>query len=90
MEKLICIVNSFVSAQEGDGLQHKLSVCNDNRYVYYQFAQLLQKADMVMSSNYIFGLAGASHVIGFIPTNEAISTAIAAGQIPWAWMRPER
>lgn len=73
---------ALFQAQEGDGLQHKLSVCNDNRYVYYQFAQLLQKADMVMSSNYIFGLAGASHVIGFIPTNEAISTAIAAGQIP--------
>ena len=73
---------ALFQAQEGDGLQHKLSVCNDNRYVYYQFAQLLQKADMVMSSNYIFRLAGASHVIGFIPTNEAISTAIAAGQIP--------
>ena len=73
---------ALFQAQEGDGLQHKLSVCNDNRYVYYQFAQLLQKAGMVMSSNYIFGLAGAYHVIGFIPTNEAISTAIAAGQIP--------
>ena len=73
---------ALFKAQEGDGLQHKLSVCNDVRYVYYQFAQLLQKAGMVMSSNYIFGLAGASHVIGFIPTNEAISTAIAAGQIP--------
>ena len=48
---------ALFQAQEGDGLQHKLSVCNDNRYVYYQFAQLLQKADMVMSSNYIFGLA---------------------------------
>ncbi len=73
---------ALFQAQEGDGLQHKLSVCNDSRYVYYQFAQLLQKAGMVMSSKYILGLVGASHVIGFIPTNEAISTAIAAGKIP--------
>ena len=72
---------ALFQAQEGDGLKHKLSVCNDVRYVYYQFAQLLQKAGMIMSNDYIIGLSG-THIIGFIPTNEAISTSIAAGKIP--------
>ena len=72
---------ALFQAQEGDGLKHKLSVCNDVRYVYYQFAQLLQKAGMIMSNDYIIGLSG-THIIGFIPTNEVISTAIAAGKIP--------
>ena len=68
-------------AQEGDGLQHRLCVCNDARYVYYQFAHLLQEAGMALT-NYISGLIGASHVIAFIPTNEAVKTAVAAGKIP--------
>ncbi len=72
---------ALFQAQEGDGLQHKLSVCGDARYVYYQFAQLLQKAGMVLSDKNISGLMGTSHVIGFVPTNEAISSAIAAGKI---------
>ena len=52
---------ALFQAQEGDGLKHKLSVCNDVRYVYYQFAQLLQKAGMIMSNDYIIGLSRDSY-----------------------------
>lgn len=73
---------ALFQAQAGDGLQQRLSVCNDSRYAYYQFAQLLQKAGMVLPGNQIAGLGLHAHTICFIPTNQAVSDAMAAGQIP--------
>ncbi|MDN5554730.1 fasciclin domain-containing protein [Prevotella sp.] len=74
--------DKLFKAEDGDGLKHRLAVCNDSRYVYYQFAKLLQKSGMVTSNDAILDLIGTSHFISFIPTNQAISDAISAGKIP--------
>ncbi len=74
--------DKLFKAEDSDGLKHRLAVCNDSRYVYYQFAKLLQKSGMVTSNDAILDLIGTSHFISFIPTNQAISDAISAGKIP--------
>lgn len=74
--------DKLFKAENSDGLKHRLAVCNDSRYVYYQFAKLLQKSGMVTSNDAILDLIGTSHFISFIPTNQAISDAISAGKIP--------
>lgn len=63
-----------------DGLVHALAVCNDGRYQYNSFVQLLKKAEMVSGTSIPF-LTGA-RIIGFIPTNEAIATAMEYDEIP--------
>ena len=65
---------AIFEAASGDGLAHKLSVCNDKNYPYYMFAQLLQKAGLVegnsLSSSIVFP---DDRFFVFIPTNEAIT-----------------
>jgi hypothetical protein len=59
-------------------LIYALAVCNDSRYPYYEFAQLLKKAGLVNETT--IPLLYGSRFIAFIPTNEAIRAA--AGTIP--------
>ncbi|MGN0220839.1 MAG: fasciclin domain-containing protein [Prevotella sp.] len=65
---------AIFEAASGDGLGHRLSVCNDKNYPYYMFAQLLQKAGLVegnaLSSSIVFP---DDRFFVFIPTNEAIT-----------------
>ena len=65
---------AIFEAASGDGLGHRLSICNDKNYPYYMFAQLLQKAGLVegtnLSSSIIFP---GDRFFVFIPTNEAIT-----------------
>ena len=68
-------------AEESDGLEYQLAITNDNRYVYYAFAKLMEKAGMITAMNTIQGLY-ASHFIAFIPTNNAIKNALATDKIP--------
>ncbi len=69
---------SIFKSQQGDGISHALAVCNDANYEYYIFAQLLNKAGLVVGTNLSFPSDGGSSVSGsrflaFVPTNEAIS-----------------
>ncbi len=57
----------------GDGLGHRLAVCNDKNYPYYMFAQLLRKAGLSSNAGLSGVLSGAgTRFIAFAPTNEAI------------------
>ena len=65
--------NAIFEAASGDGLAHRLSVCNDKNYAYYMFAQLLQKAGLIMGNALSTSIALPSdRFFVFIPTNEAI------------------
>ena len=66
---------------QGNSMQKALAICQDARYPYYCFAQLLKQADMI-SGETVAGLAGRT--IAFIPTNETIKNALAGKQIPGA------
>lgn len=67
-------------AEETDGLAHLLSVTNDGRYPFNSFSQLLKRANMVIGTE-IIGLS-TGRFIAFIPTNEAIATALSQNLIP--------
>lgn len=66
--------------EKSDGLEHALAVCNDQRYPYFAFVQLLKKANMVLGTN-INGLQDGRFIV-FIPTNEAIKDALSKNLIP--------
>lgn len=66
--------------ESSDGLAHALAVCNDQRYPYNSFVQLMKKAGMV-SGSYIPFLFSV-RFIAFIPTNDAVKDALAANLIP--------
>lgn len=64
---------AIFEAASGDGLAHRLAVCNDKTYKYYMFAQLLKKAGLIegneLSSSIVFP---GDRFFVFVPTNEAI------------------
>lgn len=62
----------------GDGLGHRLSVCNDKNYPYYMFAQLLQKAGLANAAGLSAAVTGGARFIMFAPTNEAIAANLAS------------
>lgn len=68
---------SIFKSQQGDGIGHALAVCNDANYEYYIFAQLLNKAGLVVGTNLFFpsdgGYTSGGRFIAFVPTNEAIA-----------------
>lgn len=71
------------TTENSDGLQHALSVSNDQRYEYFSFAQLMKKAGMINSStNRIRDFVMANRIISFIPTNKAIREALENNEIP--------
>lgn len=66
--------------ESSDGLVHALAVCNDQRYPYNSFVQLMKKAGLVYDNNitFLFGV----RFIAFIPTNDAIKNALVSDRIP--------
>lgn len=66
---------SIFKQVSGDGMLYKLATCNDSRFDYYIFAQLLSKAGLVQAGSIVFPTDEGStdrRLIAFIPTNEAI------------------
>ena len=61
----------------GDGLTHRLAVGNDKNYEYYLFAQLLQKAGLVVNGTMPTIVSDDTRYLVFVPTNEAIKNNIA-------------
>ncbi len=72
--------STIFRSESSDGLKYSLSICNDSRYPYYLFSQLLKKAGQVTAENSIKMLNG--RFVAFIPTNEAIKKALADKTIP--------
>lgn len=70
----------FEVSNKVDKLQKTLAICNDRRYPYYAFVQLMKKAGMVSGES--IGLTG--RFILFAPTNEAIRTGLANNKIQGA------
>jgi hypothetical protein len=68
-------------ADESDGLEYALAICNDARYPYYLFSQLLQKAGLI-NGNLITSLPKPTssddviRFITFIPSNDAIKNKL--------------
>lgn len=57
----------------GDGLGHRLAVCNDKNYPYYMFAQLLKKAGLLSATEISATICpNGSRFIAFAPTNQTI------------------
>lgn len=67
--------DGLFSADAGDGLEYDLAICNDKRYQYYLFSQLLKQSGLV-KDNAITLLMEDTRFIVFIPTNEAIKNGI--------------
>lgn len=65
--------NALFEKASGDGIGHFLAVCNDKNYPYYMFAQLLQKAGLIVGGDLSQLVSGGSRFILFAPTNEAIA-----------------
>lgn len=63
-----------------DGLERALAVCNDQRYPYNSFVQLMKKAGLVSGTSipFLFNV----RFIAFIPTNDAIKSALSTNRIP--------
>lgn len=61
-----------------DDLAHKLAVCQDSRYEYYLFTQLLSKAGLITNGELAQELLPASAIrfFAFIPTNDAIKASL--------------
>ncbi len=69
-------------ADAGDsyrGIKAVLATCNEPKYPYFVFAQLLKKADMVLGQDLP---AFRGRIISFIPTNEALVEAMRNDEIP--------
>ena len=64
--------DDLFTEQDGDGLEHLLSVGNDKNYEYYLFAQLLQKAGLVTNGKLGSVFIEGNRTVTFVPTNEAI------------------
>jgi len=64
-------------ADESDGLEYALAICNDARYPYYLFSQLLLKAGLVTESN-LTNLMEGTRFIAFIPSNTAIKAKLSS------------
>lgn len=62
-------------ASSGDPLRRTLAVCNDKRYPYYLFSQLLVKAGLVSEQQLTIAVSDA-RFIAFVPSNEAIKNGI--------------
>lgn len=72
--------DGMFAAEASDGLAHALAVCNDMRYEYNAFVQLMKKAGMISGTTVPF-LTG-SRFIAFIPKNDVIIAALQNGSVP--------
>ena len=62
-------------------MANALAICADKRYVYYRFVALMKEAGMI-ASEMITDLSSVERFIAFIPTNDAIQTALSDNRIP--------
>ncbi len=70
-------------AKEENTLTHSLAICEDRRYIYYAFVQLMKAAGLIDSENSIISnIPADAKFIAFIPTNDAIEKALASNSIP--------
>ena len=74
--------SQLFTAENGD-LAYNLAICADRNYPYYNFARLLQKADLVSNQN-LMNVFGKGRFVAFIPTNDAIQQALSNNRIPGA------
>ena len=65
------------AAVSGDGVAQLLVTGNDKNYEYYLFAQLLQKAGLVVNGDLPTLVSEGNRLIVFVPTNEAIRQNLA-------------
>lgn len=68
---------------ETGNLTRSMAICADKRYVYYNFVQLLKKANLIVGEN-LMSVFGKGRYVAFIPTNDAIQKALTEGRIPGA------
>lgn len=69
--------------KEENTLTRSLAICADRRYVYYAFVQLLKAAGLVnIDDATISNIPADTKFIAFIPSNEAITNALANNSIP--------
>lgn len=73
------IFSPVISSQS---MQYRLAITQDASYPYYRFSQLLRDADLIDSSRGIITFINGVRCMTFVPTNEAIASAIAKGEIP--------
>lgn len=63
-------------------MQYRLAITQDATYPYYEFSQLLRDAGLVDAAAGTITFLNGVRCVAFVPTNDAIQTAVAAGQIP--------
>ena len=68
--------DDLFKAASGDGLTHRLAICNDKNFEYYLFSQLLQKAGLVSGGDLPSLVSEGNRLIVFAPTNEVIKQNI--------------
>lgn len=68
---------------ESGGLRRSIAICADRNYAYYNFAQLLRKANLI-TGEYIMSILGKGRFVAFIPSNDAIQKALVENRIPGA------
>jgi hypothetical protein len=72
----------FLPLSSTASVQNRLAITRDESYPYFRFSELLRNAGLVDATNgQINFLLGVRCAI-FIPTNEIIAQAVAAGQVP--------
>lgn len=70
-------------SSETGRLSTSIAICADKNYVYYNFAQLLRKANII-TEEFLLNVLGKGRFVAFIPTNDAIQQALLNGRIPGA------
>ena len=68
--------DDLFKAASGDGLTHRLAICNDKTFEYYLFSQLLQKAGLVANGDLPSLVSEGNRLLVFAPTNEVIKQNI--------------
>lgn len=63
-------------------MQYRLAITQDATYPYYKFSQLLRDAGVVDAANGRITFLSGLRCVAFVPTNDAVDEAIAAGDIP--------
>lgn len=73
------IFRPIISTQS---MQYRLAITQDATYPYYKFSQLLRDAGVVDAARGSITFLNGVRCVAFVPTNDAIDAAVAAGEIP--------
>lgn len=63
-------------------LQNRLAITRDESYPYFEFSELLRDAGLVNTADGTLNFLMGVRCMVFIPTNDAVKTAIQAGKVP--------